>query len=377
MVLSAHYEQQNRTALVSRPPPDLYNVIEPAGLIQHFLAAPPYGFRVQTLPAQAPGFVTPFDLLTTMDPSKRRRFYALPFARWWRRFLTPSTCFVGTTVSEYAPLPRSAAPGDFVRALLADVGQNYPFLIVKDLPTDAVLVGDAAWRASRALAAACTDSGFVLMEGQALAYVLIDFPSIEAYLARMSKVRRKDLKRKLKAGADLQVDVVQTGDAMFRDETVLANFYVLYKNVYEQSEIHFDLLSEAFLRRVLQDGTAQGVVFVYRVREELIGYNICFVEGQRLIDKYVGFLYPQAREHNLYAVSWFRNLDYALANGLQCYVAGWTDPEIKRYLGARFSMTQHAVYVRNRLLRRILRSFRRLFESDHRWHLSNVPDADS
>ena len=116
-------------------------------------------------------------------------------------------------------------------------------------------------------------------------------------------------------------------------------------------------------------------MFVYRAKGELIGYNLCFVENGMLIDKYVGFAYPQARDHNLYAVSWFRNLDYALAHGLHCYVAGWTDPEIKRQLGARFTLTRHAVYVRNPLLRRLMAPFKRFFEADHRWQESHVPGA--
>jgi len=53
-----------------------------------------------------------------------------------------------------------------------------------------------------------------------------------------------------------------------------------------------------------------------------------------------------------------------LRHGLRHYIAGWTDPEIKRYLGAKFTFTRHAVYVRNPLLRAILRRFSSAFESD-------------
>ena len=83
-----------------------------------------------------------------------------------------------------------------------------------------------------------------------------------------------------------------------------------------------------------------------------------------LIDKYIGFAYPQAHQHNLYTVSWFHNLEYALTNGLRYYVAGWTDPEVKRELGAQFTITRHLVYVRNPFLRAILSRTKRLFESN-------------
>ena len=312
-----------------------------------------------------------------MEPALRRKLEALPLARWWRDWLHPNTCFVGTTVSEYALLPTATPPEILVRDFLADQGSHYPFLIIKDLPYDATLVGDAAWDYSRRLAAACRALGFVLVEGQALAYVPLDFASTEEYLARLSRARRKNLRRKLKGGPELDIETIPTGAARFQDATLLAEFYALYLNVYRQSEIHFDLLTASFFKALLQDAGSHGVVFVYRARGELIGYNICFVENGLLIDKYVGFAYPQARDHNLYAVSWFHNLDYAREHGCRHYVAGWTDPEIKRDLGARFTFTRHAVYVRNPMLRSVLVLFRRFFESDHSWQTKHDPAAHS
>ena len=96
-----------------------------------------------------------------------------------------------------------------------------------------------------------------------------------------------------------------------------------------------------------------------------------------LIDKYVGFAYPEARHHDLYTISWFQNLAYALEQGFRYYVAGWTDPEIKRHLGARFTFTMHAVYVRNPVVRTVLRPLKPLFESDRRWYTAYAAGAHS
>lgn len=54
------------------------------------------------------------------------------------------------------------------------------------------------------------------------------------------------------------------------------------------------------------------MVFCYRHDGELVGYNICLEHGGMLIDKYIGLRYPQARELDLYFVSWFVNLEHAL-----------------------------------------------------------------
>jgi hypothetical protein len=40
---------------------------------------------------------------------------------------------------------------------------------------------------------------------------------------------------------------------------------------------------------------------------------------------------------------------------------------VKAQLGARFHVPRHAVFVRNRLLRAVLRRFAHHFESDGRW----------
>jgi len=361
------FQRVLRCALRPTTVPTFHNLIEPANLVRHFQAHPPEGFSAVDVNGGAPAFSAPFDLLTTVEPPLRRRMDRWPLARRWRPFLHATTCFVGTTVSEYALLPDTAAPEQLVRALLADLAPRYPFLIIKDLPTEATLVGDAAFAFSRGVATVCSEEGFVLVDGQALAYVPIDFASTDEFLSTLSHTRRRNVRRKLKSASRMAIEELRTGHEYFSDEARLRELYELYLNVYRQSDLHFDLLTPAFFRAVLQDGDLGGVVFTYRVDGALIGFNFCVSRAAMLIDKYVGFAYPQSRHYNLYAVSWFHNLEYALAHGLRYYVAGWTDPEIKRELGARFTFTEHAVYVRNPVLRTLLRPFKRLFEADRRW----------
>ena len=65
------------------------------------------------------------------------------------------------------------------------------------------------------------------------------------------------------------------------------------------------------------------------------------------------------------------------ADGLRFYVAGWTDPEVKAGLGARFTFTRHLVWVRNPILRRILYMFRHWFESDAKAVGAKAADKDT
>src|SRR5229473_8420481 len=132
----------------------LHNLIEPAGLIRHFQTFPPESFAAFSLDDGVPAFSTRFDLLTTMEPAVRRALRWLPLPH-------PRTCFVGTTVSEYALLSGSTPPETLVDDLLASMVPRFPFLIIKDLPTEATLVGEEGFAYSRRLAEACTRKGFV------------------------------------------------------------------------------------------------------------------------------------------------------------------------------------------------------------------------
>lgn len=356
------------------------NQLEPEALVGHFATHPPEGFEllcegtgVASLTDQrTPAFAAPFDLLTSADDALKRRMQRLPLYRHWSRLLRWRTAFVGTTVSEYALLPRDCGAGTLAAGWRKAWDRRFKLLIVKDIPQRSPLLGAQDNAFADALAAACTDQGFVLLQGQALAYVPIDFADIPTYLDRLSSSRRKNLRRKLRSLDGLDVRQVSTGSAVYDNETVIDAYYALYLGVYAQSEVHFDKLSRNFFAAVLRDGG--GTVFEYRRKlahdpalsqgEPLIGWNLCFEVDGKLIDKYIGLAYPAAREHNLYFVSWIVNLRHAVERGLSHYVAGWTDPEVKAQLGARFTFTRHAVYVRNPLLRALARRITAHFEGD-------------
>ncbi|QWF17535.1 peptidogalycan biosysnthesis protein [Lysobacter capsici] len=346
--------------------------LEPDALVRHFLAHPPQGFAAGTSVEAMPAFTAPFDLLTTAEPALLRRLERWPGYRHWRRWLRLRTRFIGATNTEYLWLP-DADPAALARRLREDEGDACALLIVKDIPSQTPLLSAAANALARDFLGACEREGFVVVEGQALAWVAIDFASNDEYLARQSRSRRRDLRRKLRSRADLDVETLETG-ADFASDALIEAFYALYLGVYAQSELHFDLLGLDYFRAVLRDGDSGGVVFVYRHRGEMIGWNLCYECDGRLIDKYIGLAYPQSREHNLYTVSWFENLDYARRRGLDAYVAGWTDPQAKRALGARFSFTRHAVYARSPALRALLRRLAPLFESDRSLLAENTSD---
>ena len=348
------------------------NALEPRALVEQFIAHPPEGFSCGLSGAGTPWFLAQFDLLTTLDEPLRRRLRATRLHRLIGHWLRWRTVFVGATVSEYLPAPAGLAADRLLADLwVGDAGRlrrRHPLLIIKDIPTESPLLPAVDVAAARALVASLQLAGYVLIEGQALAWVPIDFDSMDGYLARLSYQRRKNIRRKLRSRAQLDIECLATGDAALSDAGMRGQLYALYLQVYAQSEIHFDRLTQAFFDAAWQDAGSAGRLFIYREGERIVGWNMCYQVGESLVDKFIGLDYVRAHALNLYVVSWMHNLDYARRSGLRQYVAGWTDPQVKAQLGARFTFTRHAAYPRSPVLRWLLRRMAGVFEGDRSWH---------
>ncbi|MCX8656074.1 GNAT family N-acetyltransferase [Gilliamella sp. B2894] len=340
------------------------NQLEKNELINSFLTYPPQDFSAWLSDDDVPVFSAKFDLLTTANDDFKYKIQKFPFYKKWKHWLQPRTCFVGTTVSEYTLLTDKVDANQLAKHLKTTYAKQYPFMIVKDLPLASPLLSEYDNHYSEQLIEALKEQGYIEVEGQALAWLPIDFIDINEFFSRFSYSRRKNFRRKLKSRDKLDINILHSGDECFFNQDVQDEYYQLYLNVYQQSEIHFDLLTKPFFIQLLQSKAAKAHIFTYHNNGVFIGFNICFEVNNMLIDKYIGMVYPKARELNLYFVSWFVNLEYALQQGFNYYIAGWTDPEVKASLGAKFTFTKHLVYIRNPLLRVILRKLIGHFESD-------------
>lgn len=350
-------------------PHQVLNLLEPPALVNAFISRLPEGFelvRINCGNRDLYGFIADFNLFTTTEGGMKN-FYekCRPFMpSFLKKFFVPKVLFVGTTVSEYALLPAGVETAELVKILLEEFYRTgLGFLIVKDMPFESPLLSEDENSVDSKIFARLEKEGFIALSGQALSYLPVDFSSTEDYLQRFSRSRRKDLKRKLRSLPELTIEELKTGDAFFDDANITL-LYSLYLNVYEHSYIHFDKLSRDFFERVFRDKDSNGIIFVYKNGDRVIGFNLCFIFRGGLVDKYVGFVYPDAKEFNLYFVSWFHNLEFCIKNHIGTFIAGWTDPEIKAYLGARFTFTRHAVYIRNRFLRYCLGKIKGIFEGD-------------
>jgi hypothetical protein len=242
------------------------------------------------------------------------------------------------------------------RALLAALdahaaSENVPILAVKDLADRDLAGADAALAEAR----------FTRVTSLPVAVLDLPFASEEAYLASLSAATRKDIRRKLKGAGGVRVEM-RTSIAGIESEIV-----ALYDETRSQSGVDygdFEKLSPGYFRDVMSNLGDGSVLMLYWVGEELIGFNLLFVERDRIIDKFIGMRYPQAREHNLYVLSWMTNVRFCLERGIARMQTGQTAYASKLRFGSRLEKSWVYFKHRGRVVNGLFRTFGPLMAFD-------------
>lgn len=190
-------------------------------------------------------------------------------------------------------------------------------------------------------------AGFHRMPGYPAAWLDMDFPSWEAYLASLSKATRKDLKRKfskLPSASTITLEV-RTSLGNEIDET-----YALYRKTLEKSDTHFEVLTKAFFQRLSEHVPASTKYFLWRMNGKLVAFDLCLASSTLLLDEYIGMDYSVAYQYHLYFVTFRDIFKWCLANGIRRYESGVLNYEPKKRLDFTFSPRINYVKHTNRLL---------------------------
>ncbi len=195
-----------------------------------------------------------------------------------------------------------------------------------------VVVKDLAAPEHDLLAPVLTARGFA--EVASLPVAVLDLPATEdAWLSQLSSATRKDIKRKLKGSAQVQVERVQT----LTDE-LAQEIQALYEQTRAQSAFDYDdleTLPDDYFKAVSQALAGRAHFMLYRIDGELAAFNLLFAEPNRIIDKFLGMRYPLARQHDLYAVSWVHNMRFGWQQGARLLQTGQTAYAAKLRYGSR------------------------------------------
>jgi len=345
------------------------NAIEPRQLINAFLRqSSPEICTLELGSSRIPGYTAQSELLGYLLASACKFWPGLKSV-YKSQFLRKRTLFVGTTATEFLVSPAiENIPALILELKLQMQKRNADLLVLKDIPEESPLLPREENTQTQKLMQFCEQSNeFSLISGKSIAYIAIDFSTVEQYLAALEPASAANLQQKFKSKTSIDIVQLFTGDRFFYDPTVLQELYQLYSNTYERAQSQLAYASSAALFRgnkqtlnyfhdLLLDESNCGMVFLYRVQNQLIGFNLCFAHRDNLIDKYSGFAYPLAINFNLAEVSLLTHLDYACSNDFKFYIAASPGCEAMSSIGARFTSTRHAVFIANSFLREGIKS---------------------
>ena len=182
------------------------------------------------------------------------------------------------------------------------------------------------------LGAMLVNNGFARLGS--LPVAVLDLPPAgeDIYLATLSAATRKDIRRKLAKADTVRIEMRRSIVGIEADITAL----------YESTRLHSGLdygdleqLPPGYFAEVSQALGNRAVFALYWVGDTLAAFNLLLVEQNRVIDKFLGMLYPLARDHNLYVVSWMANVRFCLANGVGTLQSGQTAYASKLRFGSR------------------------------------------
>lgn len=298
-----------------------------------------FDFRYLVLRDQATGeyaiqplFFVKQDLLAGLP--RKLASLATPIRKLWPGFLTMTMMMIGCAAGE-GQLDHSAPW--IVGALQGAIDlyrkkAGASIILFKDFPST-----------YREQMARLSKHGYQRAPSMPAAILDLNFATFEEYMnSRLSKVFRKNLRRKLRALDDAPpVTMEVRPDATeFVDE-----IYGLYLQTFRRSEFQFEELNREYFATLGERMPDRVRYFLWRQNGKLIAFNLCVVHEGTLYDLDVGLDYSVALDLHLYFVTWRDIIEWCLKNGIRTYHTGPLNYDPKAHL--RLSLAPQDLYARH------------------------------
>lgn len=309
----------------------------------------------QVVVCLAPFFITDYALDTTVQGTLKTVLQAV--RKRWPRLMQVKLLCVGSPVTDACKLTlHPDYPYD--PAVLAALNQALEQLAAK-VGASVIAFKDVLARDLTGYGATLQDLGYGSVKNMPVAVNSISFTSIDGYYASLSHATRKDLRRKMKARAGLEIVEVQGMPPN------LSEIYALYEETYARSPLQFEKLTPAFFEFVAGLMPEQTRFVLYYHAGQLIGFNMLLHNQHTLMDKYIGMRQPEASAHNLYFVSWMVNMEMCLRDGFRRFQSGQAAYAVKKRLGATLEDTYLLFKHRHPLLNQPLNYLAKILAYDH------------
>ena len=146
--------------------------------------------------------------------------------------------------------------------------------------------------------------------------------SKDDYFANLKGSRRHQLKKKLRVSAqrvEVEVEVLQNLSAPVLNEVV-----GLFDQTFERSDVQFERLNRRFFELMAVEPAVHFILLRELESGDLIAFMMCFVIGDLVINKFIGFDYNRPKEWLLYFRLWEAALDWSLSRGASGIQSGQT-----------------------------------------------------
>lgn len=175
--------------------------------------------------------------------------------------------------------------------------------------------------------------GFHTMRNYPATELDMRFRSFEEYLASLSRVTRKGIKKKLKQveqKTKIELEVTNTVDGS------LDEVYALYLNTLNKSEVQFEKLTKEFFVKLSRNMPQETKYFLWRIDGKLAAFDLCLASCGILIDEYIGLDYKVAYQYHLYYVTFRDIFCWCLKNGIHTFQGGTLNYDPKKRLDFKF-----------------------------------------
>jgi predicted N-acyltransferase/multidrug transporter EmrE-like cation transporter len=316
-----------------------------------------FGLRERgELRAAVPAFITDYRLDTTLTGSLRHVTDAI--ARIFPRLLTQRLLSLGSPVGEICHLGFAPDCDREEKARLLDLLVGEVEHYARQRRIGMLATKDASAAQDELWSQVASAHGLRRQPSLPTAVLDIGFDSLDGYLATLSHATRKDLRRKLKASAELRVEWRTNVDDIIDD------VMRLYRATLARAELTFEELTPDFFRLVLRELGSRAGCATYWLGDRLVAFNLVLHDGTKLIDKFLGMDYEVARRYNLYYITWLQNVGYCIEHDLRSYQAGQGLHREKLRLGSRLSPNWLWYRHLNHLVDGVFAVFERLFRLD-------------
>ncbi len=282
--------------------------------------------------AVQPFFFVNQDLLAGLPKALRSLF--TPIRKLWPRFLTLRMMMVGCAAGE-GELDHA---GPWLPDALHEAIDTYrplaksSLILLKDFPS-----------VYRGALGTFTKNGYQRAPSMPAARLELDFADFDEFMTRrLSKVFRKNLRRKLRAseGKPPITMEVRTDAAELVDD-----IYRLHRQTYERSDFKFEELNKEYFALIGQRLPDRVRYFIWRQNGRIIAFNLCLVQDGTLHDLDVGLDYSVALDLHMYFVTWRDVIQWCLGNGVKVYHTGPLNYDPKLHL--KLSLVPQDLYARH------------------------------